>query len=148
MITKYKQVVNAVAYVMRTQETQCINMPNLSKGTYGKVWIKGVPKSAHRLAYELYNNVTVHDEIMVRHSCDNRKCCNPLHLSLGTNQDNMDDKRRQSLSDKDVREIYRLATNRVHTQKVIGEMFDIGKSFVNHIKSGLHLSHITGHNAR
>ncbi len=29
------------------------------------------------------------------HLCDNRKCCNPLHLAAGTSQANMDDKMRK-----------------------------------------------------
>jgi len=29
---------------------------------------------------------------VVRHLCNNRRCCNPDHLDIGTHQDNMDDK--------------------------------------------------------
>lgn len=57
---------------------------------YGQVSIHGKPKYSHRLAWEL-----VHGDIpkgmYVRHSCDNRKCVNPKHLSLGTFYDNMQD---------------------------------------------------------
>jgi hypothetical protein len=28
---------------------------------------------------------------VVRHSCDNRRCCNPLHLSQGTQKENVQD---------------------------------------------------------
>jgi DNA-binding XRE family transcriptional regulator len=47
---------------------------------------------AHRLAYEVWNG-PIPDGLMVRHTCDNRKCIEPTHLILGTAQDNADDLR-------------------------------------------------------
>lgn len=38
------------------------------------------------------------DNLLVRHSCRNRHCCNPKHLSLGTNQDNADDRKRDGMN--------------------------------------------------
>lgn len=58
---------------------------------YGQFTINGHPVSAHRFAYMDTFGPIPHG-LMVRHSCDNRLCCNPRHLSLGTAQDNMDDK--------------------------------------------------------
>lgn len=45
---------------------------------------------AHRVAYELING-EIGDGLILRHSCDNPRCCNPHHLTPGTHQDNMDD---------------------------------------------------------
>ena len=45
---------------------------------------------AHRWAYYLTRGIRPVG--LIRHSCDNRRCCNPTHLSDGTHQDNMDDR--------------------------------------------------------
>lgn len=62
-----------------------------NKYGYGKFKRNTQPCRAHRVAWELING-DIPDGLHVLHTCDNRKCCNPKHLFLGTNQDNMDDK--------------------------------------------------------
>jgi hypothetical protein len=46
---------------------------------------------SHRYAYEMEYG-PIPDGMHVCHHCDNRLCCRPSHLFLGTNRDNMDDK--------------------------------------------------------
>ncbi len=60
-------------------------MPN----GYGQIRYQGKTAYAHRVAYELAKGPI--DGLYVLHSCDNRKCVNPEHLSLGTFNDNMSD---------------------------------------------------------
>lgn len=57
---------------------------------YGQLKVNGHPLRAHRMAYELVCGA-VPDGLMVLHSCDNPKCCNPAHLRAGTAADNYQD---------------------------------------------------------
>lgn len=55
----------------------------------------GVLVRAHRAAYEDYFGCEIPIGMVVMHACDNRACCNPFHLSLGTQADNLRDMRRK-----------------------------------------------------
>jgi len=57
---------------------------------YGQIKAFGKMVSCHRLSFELHNG-PIQDGLEVMHSCDNRRCINPDHLSLGTHQQNIDD---------------------------------------------------------
>ena len=69
-------------------------MPNHTKAGgagYGKIAVAGKRWLAHRYVASLLGLVGT-----VRHTCDNRPCCNPAHLVGGTQQDNMIDKSMRS----------------------------------------------------
>ena len=57
---------------------------------YGTIWFNGKTIKAHRLSWILHNG-PVPDGLHVLHKCDIPCCTNPVHLFLGTNQDNVDD---------------------------------------------------------
>lgn len=61
---------------------------NVGYGTFKDVTRK--THKLHRLMYQLYKG-SIPEGMLVCHTCDNPACCNPDHLWVGTQKDNIRD---------------------------------------------------------
>ncbi len=114
------------------------------KNGYGKFCVgSGVNISAHRFSYELHYE-PIQSGFLVRHLCNNPACCNPKHLAVGSQVDNMRDRLEAGncpmgekhpmckFSDEVVKQVISLTG----TYQSIGERFGMSRSQVGNIKRG------------
>lgn len=112
---------------------------HLSEGSPAKGDYKHV--RAHVFAWEQANGRPVPSGMVVMHTCDNPRCVNPAHLSIGTQADNIHDSIRkgryncfgiQKLNADQVREI-RVLIALGRLQKDIAKQFGIARNTVSGI---------------
>lgn len=91
--------------VQQVGQDECWNWKGyvgISNG-YGKTSFNNVRGTAHRFAYQIAKG-EIPKGLCVLHRCDNKICCNPAHLFIGTLADNVADmvsKNRQHRPDGD-----------------------------------------------
>ena len=125
---------------------------------YGRVAILRTGRGSlrffiHRLSYEHFHG-PIPKSAVVCHSCDNRWCCNPDHLFLGTQAENLRDMVRKGrsrtgerhhnvkLSETDVMEIKRLAAGGSILQRAIAAQYGIAQPTVSDIVTGRKWKHL------
>lgn len=137
-----------------SQPDDCWNWKGSTKNGYGRFTQAWVEHYAHRRAWELNAGTEVPDGMMVMHSCNNKTCCNPKHLSLGTAAKNTQDAYRDGLvqileGEKHPRSLLNAtdvlaihADSRTYSE--IARSFGIALTTVSSIKNGYTWSHLTG----
>lgn len=110
------------------------------RNDYGELTFKKRSAKAHRVAWMLtFGEIPMGIEVC--HKCDNPPCCNPRHLFLGTQADNMADCSRKDrtcgvITSDQADEIRRLYLQEDITQKEIGVCFGINHATVSEIVKG------------
>jgi len=101
---------------------------------------------AHRVSYELKNG-PIPDGMNVLHSCDNRACVNPAHLSVGTQAENVADAARKGrmksapmygeknpgakLTEEEVKKIRAIGKSK--SQAAIARDFGVTQTLIGHV---------------
>jgi len=79
-----------LSQIKKNENTECWEWTGFLKGGYGYIRVNRKDFAVHRLMFERYKR-PIPKNVNVCHSCDNTKCCNPEHLWLGTQQENIKD---------------------------------------------------------
>lgn len=107
---------------------------------------------AHRFSYEHFVG-KIPDEMLVCHKCDNPSCCNPRHLFLGSQSDNMRDmvakcrglvgakNPNTKFSEDDILHIYE-CIDRGMSRKKIAEIYGVASVTISHIATGRNWTHL------
>ena len=114
---------------------------------YGSIRDKGKYILAHRLSWMVIKG-NIPSGLNVCHACDNPPCCNPEHLFLGSQKDNVTDaivkgrykgrklgKRRSVLTYSQVQEIRKLHIEGME-RKEIREKFNVSQTCIAKILTG------------
>lgn len=119
---------------------------------YGKFWLNGRTRLAHRVSYELHKG-EIPAGLAVRHTCDNPPCVNPAHLLVGTGKDNARDalernryrrgatNGRAKLTEQQVRDI-KQCWILGETQVALARRFGVSRSAVQYLLSGRNWAHV------
>jgi len=120
----------------------------IAKDGYGKFKYQGKNISASRITYILTHG-EIEKGLVIMHKCNNKSCCNPNHLEMGTysknTQDAYDDglikpagvngqdHYKAKLTEKEVLNIRSLFSNGGISKLEISKIYDVGKTAIQKI---------------
>ncbi len=99
----------------------------------------------YRHIYRLYKGAP-RKGMVIRHTCDNRRCINPEHLILGTHQDNVKDRVKRGRSANGIRngrakmvpkEVLKVYRDKKSSRKELAEKYGVDKQVIRKIQLGI-----------
>lgn len=121
---------------------------SISNAGYGLTYDPTTKKtiSAHRLAFRESNGYL---PSIVMHSCNNKKCINPLHLIAGTQSDNIKASYRDGLQINSNRKLDITEVQKIYisplTQRELAREYNVTQRVIWSIKNGETYKEVTGH---
>ena len=138
---------------------QCIVWPfRIKENGYGQVGNCYSKKHPHRVVCEAFKGPPPFNKAEAAHSCNNRACCNPNHLSWKTHSENQRDRRAHGtsnmgeasasakLTEADVVELRRIYAKGGYRHKDLAKMFGVSPATIGlaiqgrtwgHVREGL-----------
>ena len=88
-----KEAKRIFPYISIDNKTECWNWTRQLYEGYGKIYFRGRPWAVHRLLYLWkFKELPKYDfsgNFVIDHLCSNRACCNPDHLHILSNRENV-----------------------------------------------------------
>lgn len=77
-------------------DSECWNWKKTGE-PYGTFYVWRAPQKSHKVMFHLWNSLPDGygigpGRLVIRHTCNNKKCCNPVHLISGTQLQNLNDR--------------------------------------------------------
>ncbi len=120
-----KDIFEAFSKHIKPNNSGCWLWSGAKRHGYGAFTYRYKSYSAHRMSY-MYFKGPIENGLHIMHSCDNRACINPEHLSVGTRLDNMKDmtnKKRQAHGERNG-----------HSKLIESQVLEIREKLKNNIK--------------
>lgn len=150
---RYRATIEKVwARVDKRGQDECWNWLGSCGGSgYGSVQWEGRSQTAHRAVW-IIERGPIPGGLWVLHACDNRICCNPDHLFLGTPVDNMQDMKQKgrdklpgwkpTLTASTVKEIRRLHKDGEQTTLELAQAHNVSPQCIHSVVTRKTWSHI------
>lgn len=142
-----KEIIERILKNIKINETNCWEwLKCTNQNNYGVIRAKRRNYLVHRLIFEIIKKQNIKGKL-VCHTCDNPLCCNPDHMFIGTQTENMKDAQlkkrmkqgekhyRHKLTIKNLEEIRLLLKNGNSIRK-IALIFNVSASCIAAISSG------------
>lgn len=114
---------------------------------YGKITFKLIDYQTHILAWEAFHKTKQDNkDLVIRHLCDIKNCCNTEHLQLGTRQENVIDflpySKGVKLNEEKIKDIRKLLKEGILSQGEIAEKYNIARCNISLINTGKAWKHV------
>ena len=117
---------------------------DLKPNGYGSFMFARKRDLAHRWAWKLAHDSIIPAGMVIRHKCDNPPCCNPKHLEIGTQEQNVADSyirgRRRGRISAELVDAIRARKDDGVSMASVGREFGVGPTTVNAIWRDLRVS--------